>query len=374
MLQPGGYPSGYENSYELDFDDVFARASPLICLADSLDILLVGLIGLLEGKGKGQRECAWLIWRARRRPGEKIEELDDDDDGQKVERLQDGSMKSLYRADSIPPYGSVRRKEAQKSKASSKWFQLVRLLVFMLGTLPSVIKLFAMKGIPWTQLAASAYLTNFILLEVVSALAAKIPTIEKQNITQAQANIQSSIAKEVLEWIRYQVFAWAGFITRVFTWLPPFTAMLLGMLRHSPEDEKPKLQDEIWVVLLVILFLLAILPALRLGEYVSLKLLSHPLFLKYILGSTQGVEVEHGKCTVFSMLRSFQLFVSMGVLYWFFYDPRDRGQGWEVLSFEWMGYDTWVMLGAMCVPWVVVSVISLVTWWGEVRGTNETVG
>lgn len=370
MLQPGGYPSGYEHSYELDFDDVFARASPLICLADSLDILIVGLIGLW--KGKGLRECAWLIWRARRRPGEKLGEVDGDD-GRKVECLQDGSMKSLYRVGSIPPYGSVRRNDAQKSKISLKWFRLVRLLVLMLATLPSVLKLFATKGIPWTQLAASAYLTNFILLEVVSALAAK-PTTQKQNTTQAQTNVTSSIAKEMLKWVRYQVFAWAGFITRVFTWLPPFTTMLLGMLRHNPEDEKPKLKDEIWVVLFVILFLLAILPALRLGEYISLKLFLHPLFLKYFLGSAQDVETEQGKCTAFSMLRSFQLFVSMGVLYWFFYDPRDRGQGWEVLSFEWMGYDTWIMLGGMCVPWVVVSVIGLVTWWGEVRGANKTVG
>jgi hypothetical protein len=40
MLQPGGYPIDYELSKAVSMDDMFSRASPFVCAADSLNIIL----------------------------------------------------------------------------------------------------------------------------------------------------------------------------------------------------------------------------------------------------------------------------------------------------------------------------------------------
>lgn len=63
---------------------------------------------------------------------------------------------------------------------------LTRLALFMLGVLPQALKLFAMRGIPWTQAIAAMYLLPSVL-GLVRSFISKSPEREIQNLVESLA-------------------------------------------------------------------------------------------------------------------------------------------------------------------------------------------
>jgi hypothetical protein len=58
------------------------------------------------------------------------------------------------------------------SLASLRKNQAFRLILFIPGALPQVVKLYACRGIPWTQACCTAYLASYIVDEIMTRLAA----------------------------------------------------------------------------------------------------------------------------------------------------------------------------------------------------------
>lgn len=110
----------------------YVRCSPIICAADALATLIE--MTALTRRGANPRDAAYAILKAR---------YHDEDTGS-------GSGEGLQ---SVEKLG------------------FIRALLFLLGTLPQVVKVMAMRGIPWTQVWAALYLGSFVITEAVLLLA-----------------------------------------------------------------------------------------------------------------------------------------------------------------------------------------------------------
>ncbi|KKY27476.1 hypothetical protein UCRPC4_g01071 [Phaeomoniella chlamydospora] len=56
-----------------------------------------------------------------------------------------------------------------------------RALLFLLGALPQAIKLYAIRGAPWTQTLATIYLVSFLCSEIITAIAHRDPVQQVPN-------------------------------------------------------------------------------------------------------------------------------------------------------------------------------------------------
>jgi hypothetical protein len=54
-----------------------------------------------------------------------------------------------------------------------EWTKPLRIILFAVGMLPAVIKLYTLGGIPWTKTLGSFYLASFLLVELLLLLAGK---------------------------------------------------------------------------------------------------------------------------------------------------------------------------------------------------------
>ena len=128
-----------------------ARSSPLVCAADALEALLRLLAYRRAGASVPDaarlvvRESMWQPPRSRVAAGDNRggEAAHDSNDGEQPES-------PLTLGNQYPPAHTV---------------------VFVLGVLPQAVKLFSMRGIPWTQVWGGMYLSSFLVLAGVGALA-----------------------------------------------------------------------------------------------------------------------------------------------------------------------------------------------------------
>jgi hypothetical protein len=91
------------------------------------------------------------------------------------------------------------------------WFRLV---VFVLGSLLQVVKIYSMTGIPWTQAWASIYLIAFPIVEIVTQLAGIDLTEGQLDFTDPILRVEHTfmLLDAILSWLGcvVQVVIWAG--------------------------------------------------------------------------------------------------------------------------------------------------------------------
>lgn len=130
MAQPSGMVLGFPSTYGF-----FLLSSPFVCLLDTFSILLrLTLTSLL---GRSPRTTLQRIFQRRFRD---------------VDVGDESYLASL-----------------QKNA-------VFRLVLFNFGAVPQIVKLFAMRGIPWTQAFGAMYLASFLIMEVFIAMVADAPT------------------------------------------------------------------------------------------------------------------------------------------------------------------------------------------------------
>ena len=67
-----------------------------------------------------------------------------------------------------------------------------RIAVFFLGALPQVIKLFAIRGIPWTQALGGMYLVSFLVTECIVVISRRWPLLQSHPPIPADSSSQNS--------------------------------------------------------------------------------------------------------------------------------------------------------------------------------------
>ncbi|KAL5317714.1 hypothetical protein ACEPPN_014812 [Leptodophora sp. 'Broadleaf-Isolate-01'] len=126
-----------------------------------------------------------------------------------------------------------------------------RIMLFLFGALPQLIKLFSMTGLPWTQVAGGAYIASFSIIELLNLLAwiarppppPPPPQQQQQWHQQQQPHIPRgttapeefigllSITHSIL--LAFYIFT-RGFISACMPYLPKFhpwhTLLLLPLL------------------------------------------------------------------------------------------------------------------------------------------------
>ncbi|KAF1997892.1 hypothetical protein P154DRAFT_622108, partial [Amniculicola lignicola CBS 123094] len=114
---------------------------------------------------------------------------------------------------------------------------VLRLIVFVLGTLPQSVKLFSCTGIPWTQAWGYLYVRSFVVLEVTSLIARSVDDVEFQNSAPRELlDYCTNPVRPRFVWtIRETPIAWARYSHAVFAlWAlfalirPPTTSVELG--------------------------------------------------------------------------------------------------------------------------------------------------
>ena len=128
MTQPSGKVLGFPSSYGLSL-----RSSPIVCACDTLYII-AAFIHQTIGHGS-TRVAARVILK---------------------QRFSDAANDS-----------------ESGSFAQFQRNTVVRLVLFILSALLGIIKLYGMRGVPWTKAWAGMYWSSFLVLEVVGFLAGK---------------------------------------------------------------------------------------------------------------------------------------------------------------------------------------------------------
>ena len=125
MCQPSGRILGYASKYNFAL-----RCSPLVCAASAVDTVL--------------RTIVFWIQQRSFKSG--------------LQKLKDFRFKDSTASD-------------EGSFASLRKNQAFRLILVLPGALPQIVKLYACKGIPWTQACCTAYLASYIVDEITVWLA-----------------------------------------------------------------------------------------------------------------------------------------------------------------------------------------------------------
>jgi hypothetical protein len=120
MMQPSGLDQTFSQS-SLIFP---SRSSPIICLADALEILIEFVVHLIQGRGPSEAGLRLNWRRVKYRLGSNIQTIED-----------------------IP------------AEKHPKTF-----VILLIGTLLQAIKLFAVQGIFWTKVWAGIYLASYLLV------------------------------------------------------------------------------------------------------------------------------------------------------------------------------------------------------------------
>jgi hypothetical protein len=108
------------------------RSSPIICGINTLFILKEWIFLIIPAGSPLKAAKLWAEFR-----------FQDIDEGREIE----GSFSNL-----------------QKNT-------FFRIAIFVVGALPQIVKLYAMQGLLWTQLASAAYLASFVAIELLTFLA-----------------------------------------------------------------------------------------------------------------------------------------------------------------------------------------------------------
>jgi len=126
MAQPSGRVCGIHSKHR-----IYLRSSPFICAIDGTCILLQ--LSYYVYGGETPRNAAHRILQGRF--------VDSESGGNEQENIE--------------------------------WSKPVRIILFAVGMLPAVIKLYTLGGIPWTKTWCSFYLASFLLIELLLLLAGK---------------------------------------------------------------------------------------------------------------------------------------------------------------------------------------------------------
>jgi len=129
-----------------------ARSSPLVCAADALDVLLRLLMYMCVGASApaaARRVVQKRMWQ--------------------------------------PPRSIAVATAADPPLTLGDQHPRAHIVLFVLGVLPQAIKLFGMRGIPWTQACGGLYLSSFLVISGVGALARRAECDTDTDVSQARS-------------------------------------------------------------------------------------------------------------------------------------------------------------------------------------------
>jgi hypothetical protein len=124
-----------------------ARSSPIVCAADTLEVLLRLLAYMYAGASAPAAARHVVQKRMWQPPRSNTVATATDDDKNDDEEA------------------------AESPRTLGDQYPRAHIVVFILGVLPQAIKLFCMSGIPWTQACGGLYLSSFLVIAGVGALA-----------------------------------------------------------------------------------------------------------------------------------------------------------------------------------------------------------
>ena len=124
--------------------------------------------------------------------------------------LRNGSLKGALR-NFVAERFSGSPDDAEGSFASLRKNTIFRIGLFVIGALPQIVKIFATKGIPLTQVACAAYLSTFVVDEVLLALAPTLSDVDREH-WETRADDLSSLPRDLVFWIGFLVSAMEPFV------------------------------------------------------------------------------------------------------------------------------------------------------------------
>ncbi|KAF2144013.1 uncharacterized protein K452DRAFT_345438 [Aplosporella prunicola CBS 121167] len=124
MTQKSGRVLCFPNSLR-----IYLRSSPIICAADTLDVITQIVVALCQRTGRSQAAQVIVVWK-----------------------FADNNEKE--------------KAALQKLKDNL----LLRFLLFVFGVLLPTVKVFGMRGVPWTQAWAGMYFASYVVTEALLLL------------------------------------------------------------------------------------------------------------------------------------------------------------------------------------------------------------
>jgi hypothetical protein len=166
MLQPGGHPFSADIGAIFHIDNMFARASPFFCAADSLNIIT--LLFVHRRRSGGFTPATWqAIWKRRFRDA-------------RENTTPSHTSWIQTTSDFSTPTQAVTVFESLQNSTKTRW------LAFAVGTLPQLIKIHACRNVTWTKLAMAAYVSNFLLVELLALISSvQTPALGKDYLDQS---------------------------------------------------------------------------------------------------------------------------------------------------------------------------------------------
>ncbi|KAG6995802.1 hypothetical protein G7Y79_00041g077540 [Physcia stellaris] len=152
MTQPAGRVLGMPSKYSF-----YLNSSPIVCMGNALEIV------------------SKLCWRTY--------------DLNSVDAAAHWTAKEIFE--------DVERPEPPTELEKLQENRTVRLCIFILGALPQVIKLYAMRGIVGTKVCASMYLSSFLVIEAAMRWLERYRTDSRGQDDQAKHGHGSAIALRV---------------------------------------------------------------------------------------------------------------------------------------------------------------------------------
>jgi hypothetical protein len=192
------------------------RSSPLICAADVIEVLLLLLWYMYRDKVSAPYAARRVIKETTWQP-----------------KRNSSSAGNVSQA-----------AESSSSNTLENQYPLAHTVLFVLGVLPQAMKLFGMRGIPWTQVWGGLYLSSYMVLAGVGALARRAgsPTdVPRSNLEAAFDRRKMLLLKQGV--VAAQVGMWLWCMWRVlrpvwssapestfFSILAIFTIILNGLV------------------------------------------------------------------------------------------------------------------------------------------------
>ncbi|KAG4434292.1 hypothetical protein IFR05_010236 [Cadophora sp. M221] len=171
-----------------------------------------------------------------------------------------------------------------------------RIMLFLFGALPQLIKLFSMTGLPWTQVAGGAYIASFAIIELLNLLAWMASPPAQRHIPRGTTAPEEfigllSVAHSIL--FAFYIFT-HGFISASTLYLPKFhrcSLLILVLLviylssttlrprpRHTNTNTNTAARKAILYLLLCTSFLSSIFLGIAASSLVpTMHVLSHTL-------------------------------------------------------------------------------------------------
>jgi len=181
-----------------------ARSSPLVCAADALDVLLRLLMYMCVGASApaaARRVVQKRMWQ--------------------------------------PPRSIAVATAADPPLTLGDQHPRAHVVLFVLGVLPQAIKLFGMRGIPWTQACGGLYLSSYLVIAGVGALARRA---ERDNADTSREGPLDELMMEVWNFasigvvavVQAGVWAWCGRALLLPVWDMEAKAPVLYFILWTP--------------------------------------------------------------------------------------------------------------------------------------------